>query len=1002
MAILKVTSTAKPKSASVKTATPALENAVTTVKNSSRTTTFAQKSGVGILSGGVPRGTKAPASQTGKTLIQPFGPKQPQVNTLPVARNRVPAATRTTSAPATVQPSAPTISKESQLQQDANSMGLTGTERQAFIENKSGIATKTNPKINLVSPVNKAVSSTEELRAKKAANQADATTLAQNVGALSDSFNADANLSASDKIMQDILNAKAFTDTPEGKQMYDNLVNMQNQLASGQLTPSEEKKIKEQADATQAQYDALVADAQEQKAKGMASALVEAGQRGGLMNSQFSGLAATTQTAGRNFYGAGGELDRIQSDYDSQIFSLRAKGIQAVADAKSAAEEAIRTGKQDDLDNAMSLFDKAQNAYNETFQLNLDKQSAITAHNEQVMELQKYNRDTASTTLSALAASGKTVDEIPDWYFEDMDKQSGYKEGTSRALFELAVKENTRQDATQAIEQAQALNNLLTSIPVGEEITVGDTTYRSIAKGDTSVYTEDDGNGNVTVYSVNKDTGEVKTLKTFQGISSVDGDIITNNGVTAFVSKNGQVKVIYDANQPNGGIATGGLIEAFPQDSYSTFTDENGIPRTQCGEWVNDVTGLGVGDSLESKIAKTDSSITAENAQVGDVIVTSEGGSTGHVAIINSISYDENGNPIYTVSESNYKKDKNGIGIITHDRTISGNSRLIKGYARPGFVDPAYNFGTDTSVLANLFGQDESTVDSYVSDYLSGNIQASSIPSEIRSQVISSADEMKDTYSSAPEVLAMQNITGLSQDVRKQYNGAIISALASGNTEQARTLIASAVYDAANSTTQEKLDGRSETLDALTTIKDALQSYYDKGGSTGIFRGTEEDIMKAVGRISDPTLRSIATRIQSAIINYRRSVSGAAFTESEAAQYESLFPNIKNGAELNLNTIDTLMSTFNNATERFYRDRIGESNYNAIFSGSQDSENSDVQDLVDYGNYISSKLSGRKKSDGTELTYQEIVQLAQAAQNALNNGYSQEDIFDSINSYLGY
>jgi hypothetical protein len=94
----------------------------------------------------------------------------------------------------------------------------------------------------------------------------------------------------------------------------------------------------------------------------------------------------------------------------------------------------------------------------------------------------------------------------------------------------------------------------------------------------------------------------------------------------------------------------------------------------QCAQYTNDLAGTRFGDSLENKISQTDKSIT--RGRVGDTIVTNEGGDKyGHVAIITG--YDGNN---YILSESNYRKNDEGVGIVTHDRRLPMDSVNIKGF----------------------------------------------------------------------------------------------------------------------------------------------------------------------------------------------------------------------------------------------------------------------------------------------------------------------------------
>ena len=62
---------------------------------------------------------------------------------------------------------------------------------------------------------------------------------------------------------------------------------------------------------------------------------------------------------------------------------------------------------------------------------------------------------------------------------------------------------------------------------------------------------------------------------------------------------------------------------------------------------------------------------TGSTPQTGAIVVTSEGGYTGHVAIVNSVNEDGTIN----ITEMNYR----GWGVVS-SRTISGSASFIKGY----------------------------------------------------------------------------------------------------------------------------------------------------------------------------------------------------------------------------------------------------------------------------------------------------------------------------------
>ena len=96
-----------------------------------------------------------------------------------------------------------------------------------------------------------------------------------------------------------------------------------------------------------------------------------------------------------------------------------------------------------------------------------------------------------------------------------------------------------------------------------------------------------------------------------------------------------------------------------------------------------------IGDGKLEKYASVDKiGISASEwrgqPRVGDVIVTDENVTYGHTAMVNAILTLPDGTKVVQLTESNYKKDKNGNGIVTYTRTIPLNSSRIYGAIRPG------------------------------------------------------------------------------------------------------------------------------------------------------------------------------------------------------------------------------------------------------------------------------------------------------------------------------
>jgi LAS superfamily LD-carboxypeptidase LdcB len=130
---------------------------------------------------------------------------------------------------------------------------------------------------------------------------------------------------------------------------------------------------------------------------------------------------------------------------------------------------------------------------------------------------------------------------------------------------------------------------------------------------------------------------------------------------------------------------------------------------------------------------------------------------------------------------------------------------------------------------------------------------------------------------------------------------------------------------------RNKVEGRVFAIESLGAIQGLLDDLIEAGGDTGLITGSEEAIANKIGRTSDPAVANIATQILSVVQDYRRAITGAAFSEDETAEYEKLFPRIGNVPELNKARIDGLLSTFGRFADSFYRQKLGRTNFEEIY-----------------------------------------------------------------------
>jgi len=397
-------------------------------------------------------------------------------------------------------------------------------------------------------------------------------------------------------------------------------------------------------------YTAQEADYKEQAADQMANAI-----------SQLAAIGAYgTSTAGIQF------VDQLSRRQNAQLLALNANRATALTSAFEAYGNA-------DFELATRMIDEAKGTQDTIRQI---KEQQIQRQRE-LIELKQLERENVGDTITNMAAAGLTADRLPPGYLTSLDAKGGYAPGTSAGLLEMAQKERQQLDEKQQLEQAKGMVDFLTSIPAGQTITLNGVDYTSLSKGDIVHGTEDDGNGNLTIWTYNKDTGDF-TTKTLQGVSKKDGwDFKVENGVgLAFNPNTQEYKVMFDTNSPAG---ADGLYQMFPE----------GTQGGQCGRFVNELTGLGVGDSFESKMAKTDPSIgTAQNPpRPGDVFMQPYSW-TGHTGIVAGVTPMPDGSYQLDIVDSNFGLDEK----IQH-RQI--NSRNVSGFARPG-LKPEYSFGSDS------------------------------------------------------------------------------------------------------------------------------------------------------------------------------------------------------------------------------------------------------------------------------------------------------------------
>jgi len=153
-----------------------------------------------------------------------------------------------------------------------------------------------------------------------------------------------------------------------------------------------------------------------------------------------------------------------------------------------------------------------------------------------------------------------------------------------------------------------------------------------------------------------------------------------------------------------------------------------------------------------------------------------------------------------------------------------------------------------------------------------------------------------------------------------------------GDKAEARDFLLRTARSAAPAEEKKQVTGRDDALRSIDGIEKALNEYIEGGGELGLLKGNFEKFQqKVLKRTGDPELAKLANEIQVAIQAYRKSVSGAAFTESEGKEYENIFPSIDKSYELNKAKIDSIRTIFSRNQRSFYERSLGKDNYEKLF-----------------------------------------------------------------------
>lgn len=693
--------------------------------------------------------------------------------------------------------------------------------------------------------------------------------------------------------------------------------NLTSEVPEGKLTDEQQLAFNRQRDLDQRSYDAFTQQTQAEVNRQVRLAQESQAQARGGAAVQLARMGALNVTTAGISY-----LNDLYVRHTREINDLRAKGMEIIERAKTAKDAADLKTLQEEM--------KAIDANRKAIQ---DARNSYFDNLKKMQEIEKFRRDNLTESLDLMGKSGLTASDLPGGYLENLDNQLNLAPGTSAGILDFARTEHAlSRSKTEAevskvwADQGIALQELLNKTPQGEEIVINGVSYgRGRSRGDLQTFTETDGNGLLTGITFNKTTGQWNT----QPLGYIGAK---KDGYTRVVDKYGDP---WNWNAQTGqyfyaGVPSTNWEKVAPTGSVWDNNGKRTMNIGECGAFVNDLTGLGVGDTLESKKAKTDPNLgTKENPlQIGDVIVQSMG-TTGHVSIIRDINIGPDGRMQFTLSESNYGGDKK----VTNDRQMWEDDTSIVGYAR-GRLDPRLTSGPDAP---EFFPGGATSPESGKPVTVSVGKESSLLQYDAKTGKWSTVKEpvsgpgVPSFQSSAIADAANSVAINLPKAQGEVFSSNLQGAVVSGDNERIKEILRQGVRASLDAPQRSSYDGRIVTIDAMKNIASTIKEYEAAGGDMGFLRGTWTNLINKIGQITSPALVDIATRMQMALIDYRRAISGAAFTESEMKQYEAIFPTVAGQAELNTQKAETLMDVLQRNNASALGAVIGKSSYDALY-----------------------------------------------------------------------
>jgi hypothetical protein len=167
------------------------------------------------------------------------------------------------------------------------------------------------------------------------------------------------------------------------------------------------------------------------------------------------------------------------------------------------------------------------------------------------------------------------------------------------------------------------------------------------------------------------------------------------------------------------------------------------------------------------------------------------------------------------------------------------------------------------------------------------------------------------------------------ESILSQYN----LLVERGDFNKAKELLTKVAVQSLGGAQQTEALKRLNRIEQLNNALSVTEEYTKQYGSTGLLNGTLEQVINKLGKTTDPKLLELRSIYTQLLQEYRADITGAAFGEQEASEYNALSPNIKDTPEVAKTKMYALLNTLQKNQKSVLGYSIGNENYEKIFGG---------------------------------------------------------------------